>query len=101
MTQIQIIQLKIFLDESSLEFTELDINYLDVNFLEDLLKVVDALAVSQDDEQLAQTTVTRVTGTSLGQDNETQITTFIQDSVITLQRSVSESVRLDLQTDIS
>jgi hypothetical protein len=88
-----------FLDESSLEFTELDINYLDVNFLEDLLKVVDALAVDEDDEQLAQTTVTRVTGTNFGQDKDTQITTFIQDSVITLQRSVSESVRLDLQTE--
>ena len=88
-----------FLDESSLEFTELDINYLDVNFLEDLLKVVDALAVDEDDEQLAQTTVTRVTGTNFGQDKDTQITTFIQDSVITLQRNVSESVRLDLKTD--
>ena len=87
------------LEDNSLEFTELDINYLDVNFLEDLLKVVDALAIDKDDEQLAQTTVTRVTGTNFGQDNETQITTFIQDSVITLQRKVSESVRLDLQTD--
>ena len=88
-----------FLKKDDLEFTELDINYLDVNYLEDLLKVVDALAVDEDEEQLTQTTVTRITGTNFGQDQETQITTFIQDSVITLQRSVSESVKLNLQTE--
>ena len=88
-----------FLKKDDLEFTELDINYLDVNYLEDLLKVVDALAVDKDEEQLTQTTVTRITGTNFGQDQETQITTFIQDSVITLQRSVSESVKLNLQTE--
>ena len=88
-----------FLKKDDLEFTELDINYLDVNYLEDLLKVVDALAVDEDEEQLTQATVTRITGTNFGQDQETQITTFIQDSVITLQRSVSESVKLNLQTE--
>ena len=88
-----------YLQDDSLEFTELDINYLDVNYLEDLLKVVDALAVDEDEEQLAQTTVTRITGTNFGQDKETQITTFIQDNIITLQRNVSESVKLNLQTE--
>ena len=88
-----------FLKKDDLEFTELDINYLDVNYLEDLLKVVDALAVDEDEEQLTQATVTRITGTNFGQDQKTQITTFIQDSVITLQRSVSESVKLNLQTE--
>ncbi len=88
-----------FLKKDDLEFTELDINYLDVNYLEDLLKVVDALGVDEDEEQLTQATVTRITGTNFGQDQETQITTFIQDSVITLQRSVSESVKLNLQTE--
>ena len=88
-----------FLKKDDLEFTELDINYLDVNYLEDLLKVVDALAVDEDEEQLTQATVTKITGTNFGQDQETQITTFIQDSVITLQRSVSESVKLNLQTE--
>jgi len=88
-----------FLKKDDLEFTELDINYLDVNYLEDLLKVVDALAIDEDEEQLTQATVTRITGTNFGQDQETQITTFIQDSVITLQRSVSESVKLNLQTE--
>ena len=88
-----------FLKKDDLEFTELDINYLDVNYLEDLLKVVDALAIDEDEEQLTQATVTRITGTNFGQDQETQITTFIQDNVITLQRSVSESVKLNLQTE--
>ena len=37
-----------FLDsEEELEFTELDINFLDVNFLEDLLNIVDALAIAE------------------------------------------------------
>jgi hypothetical protein len=31
--------------EADLEFTELDINYLDSNFLEDLLDIIDSLAV--------------------------------------------------------
>jgi hypothetical protein len=31
--------------EADLEFTELDINYLDSNFLEDLLDIIDSLAI--------------------------------------------------------
>ncbi|MAL83445.1 MAG: hypothetical protein CMF11_03710, partial [Idiomarina sp.] len=42
-----------FLDTNELEFTELDINYLDVNFLEDLLDVLDALAVKDEQDVLA------------------------------------------------
>jgi hypothetical protein len=84
-----------FLDDN-LEFTELDINYLDVNFLEDLLNVLDALAVSEDEDQLAQATSTQISGTSLGKDPDTQITTFITGNVISLRRKVNENVRLDL-----
>ena len=79
-----------------LEFTELDINYLDVNYLEDLLNVLDALAVSEDEDQLAQATSTQVSGTLLGKDPNTQITTIITGQVISLRRQVNESVRMDL-----
>ena len=82
--------------EDDLEFTELDINYLDVNYLEDLLNVLDALAVSEDEDQLAQATSTQISGTSLGKDAETQITTLITGNLISLRREVNESVRVDL-----
>ena len=46
-----------FLDnEADLEFTELDINYLYVNYLEDLLNVLDALAIDEEEDVLAQAT---------------------------------------------
>ena len=87
-----------FLDnESDLEFTELDINYLDVNFLEDLLDVIDALEVAEEQDALAQDGQSvQVVGTNFGQDLDTQITTFLTGQTLTLQRNVSANVRLDL-----
>lgn len=87
-----------YLKEDSLEFTELDINYLDVNFLEDLLNVLDELDIQEEEDQLAEATSTQIVGTLLGKDPDTQITTLIQGNVITLQRSVSESVKLNINT---
>ena len=85
-----------YLKEDSLEFTELDINYLDVNYLEDLLNVLDALAVAEEEDQLAQATSTQIAGTLLGKDPDTQITALITGNVVSLGRNVNESVRLDL-----
>ena len=85
-----------YLAEDELEFTELDINYLDVNYLEDLLNVLDSLAISQEEDQLAQATSTQISGTLLGKDPDTQITTLITGNLISLRRSVNESVQLDL-----
>ena len=85
-----------YLKEDSLEFNELDINFLDVNYLEDLLNVLDALAIAEDEDVLAQATSTQITGTLLGKDPDTQITALITGNVISLRRSVNESVRLDL-----
>jgi hypothetical protein len=85
-----------YLKEDDLEFTELDINYLDVNYLEDLLNVLDALATSEEDEVLSKSVSVQVSGTILGKDPETQITTLITGNVISLRRKVNESVRLDL-----
>jgi len=85
-----------YLAEDGLEFTELDINYLDVNFLEDLLNVLDALAVSEEEDVLAQATSTQIAGTLLGKDPDTQITALITGNVVSLRREVNESVRVDL-----
>ena len=85
-----------FFSEDNLEYTELDINYLDVNYLEDLLNVLDALAIKEDEDALAEATSTQITGTALGKDPDTQITTLITGNIISLRRSVNESVRLDL-----
>ena len=86
-----------FLDTNELEFTELDINYLDVNFLEDLLDVLDALAVSDEQDVLAlQATNIDIRGTGIGQDPVTQITTLVQGQNVSLRRNVSSNVRLDI-----
>ena len=85
-----------YLDNDSLEFTELDINYLDVNFLEDLLNVLDALAIDEDEDVLAQATSTQIVGTLLGKDPDTQITALITGNVVSLRRQVNESVRVDV-----
>ena len=91
-----------FLKEDSLEFTELDINYLDVNFLEDLLDVIDALEELKEEDQLAQdATSTNITGTKMGQDLKTQITTFLTGQTLTLLRSVSDTARVDIDSSSS
>ena len=88
-----------FLEDNSLEFTELYINYLDVNFLEDLLDILDVLAVKEDEDQLALATGINITGTLIGQDANTQITTLVTGQVISLRRTVSESARVDLNVE--
>ena len=89
-----------FLGEDELEFTELDINYLDGNFLEDLLNVLDALAITKQEDVLASTGSLKITGTEFGQDKDTQITTFINGEVLTLQRSVGNFSRIDVDKSI-
>ena len=86
------------LADNELEFTELDINYLDVNYLEDLLNILDALGIAKEDDKLAQVSGVTVTGTTLGIDADTQITTLVTGQTISLLRNVSEYTRLDLDT---
>jgi hypothetical protein len=87
-----------FLDNrNELQFTELDINYLDVNFLEDLLNILDALAIGEDEDELnLQATGIKISGTNIGKDTDTQITTIITGQQISLRRQVSDSMQLDL-----
>jgi hypothetical protein len=84
------------LEDENPEFTELDINFLDVNYLEDLLNILDALGISEEEDKLAQVSGVTVTGTKLGLDSDTQITTLITGQIISILRSVSEHARLDL-----
>ena len=85
-----------FLGEDEIEFTELDVNYLDGNFLEDLLNVIDALAVIKQEDVLQSVGSVKITGTEFGQDKDTQITTFINGEVLSVQRSVSNFVQLNV-----
>lgn len=90
-----------FLKDDDLEFTELDIDYLaDGNFLEDVLDVLDALAVKEEEDQLQLASSLNITGTKVGQDTETGIITLVQGEVIKMQRiSNQANVQLDLETD--
>mgnify|MGYP003632063308 FL=1 len=81
--------------EEEAEFTELDINYLDVNFLEDLLNVLDSLAIS-DEDKLKQAVATNIQGTALGQDTVTQISTIIDGQRVSFRRFVNQRARLDV-----
>ena len=82
--------------EEELEFTELDINFLDVNFLEDLLDIVDALAIEEEEDKLSQVTGINLVGTELGQDKDTQITTLVTGQIISFRRNVNQNLRLDI-----
>ena len=82
--------------EDELEFTELDINYLDVNFLEDMLNVLDALAVEEQEDSLVDSGTTRLVGTSFGQDKDTQIVSLITGETLTMQRNVSNFAKVDI-----
>tara|TARA_Y100000592_G_C5452700_1_gene309626 strand:+ start:488 stop:1495 length:1008 start_codon:yes stop_codon:yes gene_type:complete len=86
------------LKEDSLEFTELDYDALDTNFLEDLLQIIDEFGQEEEDA-LQDVTSTVLTGTKLGQDQDTQITSFITGGTVTLQRQVSNFARVDLNVD--
>jgi len=84
--------------KDELEFSELDINYLDVNFFEDLLRIVDELDKLKEDDLKQEQTVTRITGTKVGQDTTTQIITLVQGDLISLRRKVQQSTQVDINS---
>ena len=84
--------------KDELEFTELDINFLDINFFEDLLKIIDELDKLNEDDLEQEQSITRITGTKVGQDTETQIITLVQGDIISLRRQVEQSVQVDLNS---
>ena len=84
--------------KDELEFSELDINYLDVNFFEDLLRIADELDKLMEDDLKQEQTVTRITGTKVGQDTTTQIITLVQGDLISLRRKVEQSTQVDINS---
>lgn len=90
------------LAEEDLEFTELDINYLDVNFFEDLLEVleeIDGLKEGNEKESSKQTfTKATIEGTTIGQDPNTQIITIVDAQNVSLQRQVSDFVKVNVES---
>jgi len=62
-----------------------------------MLSVLDALGIAKEEDRLKQATSTTVTGTELGQDKDTQITTLITGQVVSLRRFVNHSIRLDVE----
>ena len=61
-----------------------------------MLNVLDALKISKDEDALAEASGINLSGTRLGQDPDTQITTLVNGDIISLRRSVNDSIRLDL-----
>ena len=87
--------------EEDLDFTELDIDYLSVNFLEDLLDVLDILDTEEADVLANVIDGVDIVGTSFGQDPDTQITTILQGTELTLIRKVSQSAQVVVNSDES
>ena len=97
---IDYLQEDLFSLEEDLDFTELDIDYLDVNFLEDLLDSIDELSIKDDEDELNQfISAIPVSGTRIGQDAETQITTILEGDKVRLIRNVNQNVSLVLNSD--
>tara|TARA_R100000406_G_scaffold88996_1_gene74735 strand:- start:869 stop:1963 length:1095 start_codon:yes stop_codon:yes gene_type:complete len=85
--------------EEDFDYSELDIDYLSVEFLEDLLDVIDDLDIKEEDELNQFVSAVPITGTSLGQDLETQIVTILQGDEIKIIRNVNQYVTLELNAD--
>ena len=79
-----------------LTYTELDIDLLDVNFLEDLLDVIDKLAVRKGAKGSADFGSVRISGTTPGFDKTTQYNTIIEEGegMIWFLREVTGSISL-------
>lgn len=90
-----------FFEDTQFEFTELDIDYLNTNFFEDLLDILEEIDELEEQELDQQATTTLVKGTNVGQDTATQITTIITGNIISLRRSVNQSIQLDLDSSLA
>jgi hypothetical protein len=80
-----------------LEFTELDINYLDVNLLENMLDSYSELDAELLTEE-QKTGEIDITGTDEGYDPTTQIATVVDGQSVVLQRVVSSTVVISVDS---
>ena len=91
-----------FEEEENVDFDELDIDLLSTNFLEDLLDVLEELDVVAEEENLTNfASGIKITGTKVGQDTETQITTLIQGNQVKLMRMVNQNAQVLVNGDQS
>jgi len=91
-----------FEEEENVDFDELDIDLLSTNFLEDLLDVLEELDVVEEKENLTNfASGIKITGTKVGQDTETQITTLIQGNQVKLMRMVNQNAQVLVNGDQS
>jgi len=69
-------------------------------FLEDLLDVIDALQENKSKKISwpQDATSINLVGTNLGQDLNTQITSYVTGEMLTLIRSVSDTARVDIDS---
>ena len=89
-------------EDPDFEFTELDIDLLDVDFLEDLLDIIDELDSKEEEDQLTNFVAgINISGTAIGQDRDTQITTLLQGSQVKMIRNVNQSAQVLLDGDQS
>ena len=89
-------------EDENISFDELDIDLLSVDFLEDLLDVLDELSLAKEEDNLTNfSSGIQVSGTNIGQDSETQITTLIQGSQVKLMRLVNQNAQVIVNGDNS
>jgi len=89
-------------EDENISFDELDIDLLSVDFLEDLLDVLDELSLAKEEDNLTNfSSGIQVSGTNIGQDQETQITTLIQGSQVKLMRLVNQNAQVIVNGDNS
>ena len=72
---------------------------MNVNFLEDLLEIITELDVLDNEEELTQTvSAVNIEGTTIGQDQKTQITTIVSGQEVKLTRSVASSTSIQIDS---
>ena len=91
--------------EVNLEYSELDIDFLEADFLRDLLDVIEeleAITVKLVDQQ-ATTSVGggRLSGATLGKNNDSQYNIFVEDGGLVFYRDVQGVIRIKVPIDSS
>ena len=87
-----------FLEEEE-DFNELDIDLLDVNFFEDLLEVIEEIdTLKEGAKEVESTGKVEITGTTIGQDSNTQIITIVDAQTVNLSRQVNDFAKVTLDS---
>ena len=91
--------------EVNLEYSELDIDFLEADFLRDLLDVIEELEATTVKlvDQQATTTVggVRLSGATLGKNNDSQYNIFVEDGGLVFYRDVQGVIRIKVPIDSS